>query len=76
LLPEVDGIKGSTELKSKLRDHLAKPYRIDHLSLVVTASIGIAVYPTDGVTHHDLLSRADSAMYQAKTDGNSVSRDA
>ena len=74
LLPEVDGTRGSTELMRKLHAHLAEPFSIDHHSLVVTASIGIAVYPTDGATYHDLLGRADSSMYQAKTDSNSLSR--
>lgn len=74
LLPEVDGTRGSTELKWKIHDLMAKPYSIGQLSLVVTAVIGIAVYPNDGETHHDLLRRADSAMYQAKTDSNSLSR--
>lgn len=67
LLPEVDGTSGSNELTGKIHAHLAKPYSIGNHSLEVTASIGIAVYPIDGVTQHELLRRADSAMYLAKT---------
>mgnify|MGYP001166094172 CR=1 FL=1 len=32
----------------------------------LTASFGIAVFPTHGMTKRDLLSRADQAMYRAK----------
>jgi diguanylate cyclase (GGDEF)-like protein len=32
----------------------------------VTVSVGVAVYPSDGMTLAELIDRADSAMYQAK----------
>lgn len=38
-------------------------------SVKSTASMGIAMYPTDGHTPEDLLKHADSAMYYAKNDG-------
>jgi predicted signal transduction protein with EAL and GGDEF domain len=37
--------------------------------LVVTPSIGIALYPQDGTDIEDLLVKADMAMYQAKDQG-------
>lgn len=37
--------------------------------LRVTVSIGVAVYPRDGVTNADLIARADSALYWAKKNG-------
>ncbi|MFC5652598.1 diguanylate cyclase [Paenibacillus solisilvae] len=40
----------------------------------VTASIGIAVYPGDGVDGTELLRRADQAMYEAKTKGKNSCR--
>ena len=71
LLPGVDGVSGVTEMMRKLHALMAKPYSIGRHSHVVTASIGVAVYPTDGLTQHDLLRRADREMYLAKTDSNS-----
>lgn len=38
-------------------------------SVKSTASMGIAMYPTDAETPEDLLKHADSAMYYAKNDG-------
>jgi len=35
----------------------------------VTASIGVAAYPADATEPHDLLERADAAMYHAKRNG-------
>jgi diguanylate cyclase (GGDEF)-like protein len=38
-------------------------------TLRVTVSVGVAVYPHDGVTATDLVARADSALYFAKKNG-------
>jgi diguanylate cyclase (GGDEF)-like protein len=37
----------------------------------MSASIGIAIYPTDGVNDHALMKSADAAMYAAKQHGRS-----
>ena len=39
---------------------------IDGVSLTVTASIGVALYPEDGSSAQELLKQADMAMYAAK----------
>jgi diguanylate cyclase len=74
LLPEVDGEKSAAEVAQKLRAHLAKPYVVDDHSITVTASIGVAVYPSDGSSQNDLIRRADIAMYLAKARNNSPIR--
>ncbi len=74
LLPEVDGEKSAAEVAQKLRACLAKPYVVDDHSIVVTASVGVAVYPSDGSTQTDLIRRADIAMYLAKAHSNSPIR--
>jgi diguanylate cyclase (GGDEF)-like protein len=38
-------------------------------TLFVTVSIGVAIYPSDGLTSADLISRADNALYWAKHHG-------
>ncbi|MBR9727881.1 diguanylate cyclase domain-containing protein [Shewanella intestini] len=42
---------------------------IEHQSVVISASIGIGIYPEDGVTAQDLLNKSDHLMYQAKKFG-------
>lgn len=44
----------------------------DGRELLLTASVGIALYPNDGETSSVLLRNADSAMYHAKSDGRNT----
>jgi diguanylate cyclase (GGDEF)-like protein len=48
---------------------VAKPHSIDHHDLYVTASIGVSLYPDDGMDADTLIQNADIAMYQAKEGG-------
>ncbi len=48
---------------------LGEPFVIRDLTLSIGASVGIAVFPERGDTYDSVISRADSAMYQAKADG-------
>jgi diguanylate cyclase (GGDEF)-like protein len=52
-----------------LLDAASGQYAVSGHELVVTPSIGIAVYPTDGEDAETLLKNADSAMYHAKAAG-------
>ncbi len=53
-------------------DGLRAPFNIDNRELILTASIGIAIYPYDGETQSDLLRNADSAMYHSKERGRNT----
>ena len=50
-------------------DALSKPFEIDELSLSISASVGISLYPMQGTDVDTLLHRADLAMYHAKASG-------
>ncbi len=52
---------------------LKNAFNIDQNSIVVNASVGIAVYPEHGKTISSLLSHADFAMYEAKSSNVNVS---
>jgi len=62
-------------ISRKVLTSIANPYLLpdtsDHQNVVVSlsASIGIALVPSDGSRYEDLVSCADKAMYRAKTQG-------
>ena len=48
---------------------LSKAFRVDDHDLLISASVGIALYPGNGQTAEELLMNADAAMYHAKGAG-------
>ena len=50
----------------RILHEMSRPFLFDGTELVVTASVGIAVFPVDGDHSHVLLKHADTAMYRAK----------
>jgi diguanylate cyclase (GGDEF)-like protein/PAS domain S-box-containing protein len=59
----------AAQLAEKILAIVATPYRIAQQELIVTTSIGIAMYPGDGADFEALSKNADVAMYRAKHDG-------
>ena len=52
---------------------ISEPIAYEDVPLIVTASVGLALFPRDGTTTDELLRSADSALYAAKRrGGNSV----
>ncbi len=70
LLHEADAA-GAEICARRVLEELQSPFAIDGLQFTVTASIGIALYPTDGNCMDDLIKNADSAMYHVKERGRS-----
>lgn len=50
----------------KICNSVKAPFEIDGHDIVVSASVGIALFPGDGMDSSALLRRADTAMYRAK----------
>jgi len=69
ILPELRGIEDATPVAQRIVEGFRKPFPINTYQLIVTTSIGIAVYPDDGSDEAALLKNADIAMYQAKQAG-------
>lgn len=69
ILPDMEAIEYAIQVAQKIIDKFRKPFLIGIHQLVVTTSIGIAVYPNDGINEGILLKNADIAMYQAKQAG-------
>ncbi len=71
IVHDMEAIESATQFAQRIVDRFRKPFFIDTHQLVVTTSIGIAVYPNDGIDEGILLKNADIAMYQAKQAGRS-----
>ncbi|MDX1571979.1 MAG: EAL domain-containing protein [Xanthomonadales bacterium] len=53
----------------RIRRSIARPFEVEGEEANVSASIGIAVFPEDGDEPQALVSHADMAMYQSKSEG-------
>lgn len=69
LLPHIRTRDSAAYIAEKILAALKAPFHLNSHELYISASIGIAVYPDDGVTHETLIKHADIAMYSAKDQG-------
>ncbi|WP_445371177.1 EAL domain-containing protein [Methylomonas sp. HW2-6] len=68
LLPGANA-SSATVIAQKLLDAISEPFRIEHHDLIMSASIGVALYPDDGEDLETLSKSADTAMYRVKLEG-------
>jgi diguanylate cyclase (GGDEF)-like protein/PAS domain S-box-containing protein len=66
---DVAGSKDASALANRLIASLSAPCEIDGHTVIVGASIGIALAPSDGIDSETLLRNADMALYRAKAAG-------
>ncbi len=66
LLTEIERPQDAAVMAEKLLAAFFAPHQIDIYELYVTLSIGISVYPNDGIDVDALLQNSDAAMYHAK----------
>lgn len=69
LLRTVDGEPGAVAVADKIRVALGHPVDVGEHRLMVSASIGVAIFPTHGEDDLALTQHADIAMYEAKARG-------
>ena len=69
VLTNLDSPAGAARAIRKLREHLCQPVVLDDHEVVVTASIGVAMYPDDAPGMDELVRKADIALYAAKHAG-------
>ena len=72
LVATVDDPADAATLADKLMAVIRQPYAVSGHAFNVSTSIGIAVYPGNGDTLHELLTNADAAMYHAKGQGRNA----
>jgi EAL domain-containing protein (putative c-di-GMP-specific phosphodiesterase class I) len=69
LLSEVKRPEDVANTAKKMLQAVAEAHPIGHHELRLTTSIGLSVYPDDGLDAEALIKNADTAMYQAKENG-------
>ena len=70
-IPDIDVI---IPVLSKIRAKMSDPFEIEGNTVPVSVSVGIAVYPEDGIDFESLVKKADAALYQAKESGRDTYR--
>lgn len=63
------GRHAAERIAAKLLEVLTVPVKVGGIDVIVGASIGISMFPTDAQTRETLFQTADTAMYRAKNAG-------
>lgn len=69
LIPRIGKPEDALLVAHRMRELMRHPFMLEGREVILTASIGIAVYPDDGADASTLLKHADTAMYHAKDNG-------
>jgi diguanylate cyclase (GGDEF)-like protein len=72
LLSELESPQDCQAVADNIRRSLQETVRLQEVELVISASIGQAAYPDDGMTEDALLRAADASMYRLKTRNSRV----
>lgn len=77
LLPQIDSSASvaasvARNVALKIQAALSETFDVSGHKLNVSCSVGIALYPLDQETIHDIMKQADAAMYRAKAEGRSA----
>lgn len=73
-LTDVSDIQDVSNIATNVMESLASPFTSGGSEIPTSCSIGVAVYPQDGLDYEELLRRSDIAMYQAKEAGRNTVR--
>ena len=69
LLEKLNSAEDAVPVAKKLLEVIAEPFTIQELEAIITASVGISIFPENGDSASALLQRSDAAMYRAKQQG-------
>ena len=69
-----DQPKAAIATAERICEVLSEPFDLDNHQVVIGASVGIAVAPSDGCDPDQLIKNADMALYRAKNDGRGIYR--
>ncbi|WP_232381014.1 putative bifunctional diguanylate cyclase/phosphodiesterase [Paenibacillus tianjinensis] len=68
-LTGIDRVEDIKRIAGTMMRSITQPVMVKDQEFFITASAGIAVYPTDGETTEELIKNADLAMYASKEKG-------
>lgn len=69
LLTDLANPENSEKIARRIIDSISQPFDLEGNRVLITASIGISIFPLDGQDSETLMKNADAAMYQAKKRG-------
>jgi diguanylate cyclase (GGDEF)-like protein/PAS domain S-box-containing protein len=69
LLPDLQRSEDAAPVANKIIEAVRHPFHIEGREFFTTTSIGISLFPEDGIDAETLIKNADTAMYQAKEQG-------
>jgi diguanylate cyclase (GGDEF)-like protein/PAS domain S-box-containing protein len=69
VLPQLPSGERAITTSQQVINSIAQPFSVLDKNISISSSVGISFYPTDGKEADDLIKKADSAMYEAKSKG-------
>ncbi len=72
IVEHIGSAEDAAHIARRMLEALSEPFLIGEEELVVTASIGISIYPTDDVDLDTLIRHTDMAMYRSKSLGRAT----
>ncbi|MDI4634248.1 EAL domain-containing protein [Pelomonas sp. V22] len=65
-------VRGAEHAARRVQEAMSRPFSFDTLNFTVTASTGIALFPSDGGSSEELLASAERAMHWVKESGRAT----
>jgi predicted signal transduction protein with EAL and GGDEF domain len=72
MLENLESMEQATLVLNSLMQRFKPPFWLDNHEIVISCSVGVALYPDNGESAEELLSHADAAMYRAKQEGRNT----
>lgn len=74
LIPRVEDINEVLDLSENIINYFKNPFIVKSNTIYSSISMGVSMFPEDGVNSKDILRNADTAMYEAKYKGRNQYR--
>lgn len=69
ILPNIADISEVEKIAKSIINNYKKPFMIENKSIEISCSIGISIYPENGISSKELLLQADKSLYEVKQSG-------